>query len=170
MTSVFLRGANSYHTLVLIDGIKVNDPTGMNRGFNYANLTVDNIERIEILRGPQSTLYGADAMGGVINIITKKGEDKPKFYMGSEGGSYKTWKEFAGASMGSERFNASLSLSHNSSDGFSAFDDGKEDVELVITGRMADQRIIEEADLVTEMKAIKYYYQKGVESRDGIER
>ncbi|MCK4618939.1 MAG: TonB-dependent receptor [Desulfobacterales bacterium] len=127
MTSVFLRGANSYHTLVLIDGIKVNDPTGMNRGFNYANLTVDNIERIEILRGPQSTLYGADAMGGVINIITKKGEDKPKFYMGSEGGSYKTWKEFAGASMGSERFNASLSLSHNSSDGFSAFDDGKED-------------------------------------------
>ncbi len=45
-----------------------------------------------------------------------------------------------------------------------------EDVELVITGRMADQRIIEEADLVTEMKAIKYYYQKGVESRDGIER
>jgi vitamin B12 transporter len=123
MTSVFLRGANSYHTLVLIDGVEMNDPTGANRGFNFSNLTVDNIERIEILRGPQSPLYGADAMGGVINIITKKGEGMPKFYLGSEGGSYKTWREFAGASMGSERVNASVAFSHNSSDGFSSADD-----------------------------------------------
>ena len=123
MTSVFMRGANSYHTLVLIDGVEMNDPTGMNRGFNFSNLTVDNIERIEILRGPQSPLYGADAMGGVINIITKKGEGKPKFYLGSEGGSYDTWREFAGASMGSERVNVSLEASHNSSDGFSSADD-----------------------------------------------
>jgi vitamin B12 transporter len=71
-TSVFLRGANSYHTLVLIDGMEVGDPSLMQRRFDLANLTVDNIERIEIVRGPQSVLYGADAMGGVINIITKR--------------------------------------------------------------------------------------------------
>jgi len=123
MSSVSLRGANSYHTLVLIDGVEMNDPSGMNRGFNFANLTVDNIERIEILRGPQSTLYGADAIGGVIDIITKKGTGKPTFYVGGEGGSYSTWREFGGASMGTEKFNASLALSHNSSDGFSAADD-----------------------------------------------
>jgi vitamin B12 transporter len=122
-SSIFLRGTNSYHTLVLIDGVEMNDPTGMQRGFDFANLTVDNIERIEVLRGPQSPLYGANAMGGVINIITKKGEGKPEFYLGSEGGSYKTWREFAGAGMGSERVNASVAFSHNSSDGFSAADD-----------------------------------------------
>ncbi|MBW1678886.1 MAG: TonB-dependent receptor [Deltaproteobacteria bacterium] len=120
MSSVSLRGANSYHTLVLIDGVEMNDPTGANRGFNFANLTVDNIERIEILRGPQSPLYGADAMGGVINIITKKGKGKPRFYLGSEGGRYETWREFGGASMGNERVNLSLAFSHNSTDGFSA--------------------------------------------------
>ncbi len=123
MSSVSLRGTKSFQTLVLIDGVEMNDPTGMNRGFNFANLTVDNIERIEVLRGSQSTLYGADAIGGVINIITKKGKGKPEFYIGSEGGSYKTWREFSGASMGSEKVNASLALSHNSSDGFSVADD-----------------------------------------------
>ncbi len=122
-SSVSLRGANSNHTLVLIDGVEMNDPTGINRGFNFANLTIDNIERIEILRGSQSTLYGADAIGGVINIITKKGKGKPEFYIGSEGGSYKSWREFAGASMGNEQVNASLGLSHNTSDGFSVADD-----------------------------------------------
>lgn len=122
-SSVFLRGAESHHTLVLMDGVEMNDPTGANRGFNFANLTVENIERIEILRGPQSTLYGADAMGGVINIITKKGKGKPAFYLGGEGGSHGTWREFAGAGMGTERFDASLAFSHNSSDGFSAADD-----------------------------------------------
>jgi len=124
--SVFMRGANSYHTLVLIDGVEMNDPTGINRGFKFANLTVDNIERIEVLRGPQSVLYGADAMGGVINIITRKGKGKPAFYLGGEGGSYNTWREFGGGSMGNERFDLSLGVSHISSDGFSATDEDLE--------------------------------------------
>lgn len=120
MSSAYLRGAQPYHTLVLIDGLKVGDPTNPQRAFNFANLTVDNIERIEIIRGPQSTLYGADAIGGVINIITKKGEGKPKFYFGSEGGTYQTVKEFGGATMGNERINFSLGFSHQNTDGFSA--------------------------------------------------
>ena len=122
-SSVSLRGAAPYHTLVLIDGLEVNDPTDPNRGFNFANLTVGNIERIEILRGPQSPLYGSDAIGGVINIITKKGKGKPKFHLGSEGGSYGTWRKFGGLTMGDERMNLSLGLSHISTDGFSAADD-----------------------------------------------
>jgi vitamin B12 transporter len=108
---------------VLIDGLEMNDPSRANRLFDFANLTTDNIDQIEILRGPQSILYGADAIGGVINIITKKGKGKPRFYIGSEGGSYETWREFGGASMGNDRLNMSLAFSHNSRDGFSAADD-----------------------------------------------
>jgi vitamin B12 transporter len=70
-TSVFTRGGQSNFTMVLVDGVKVNDAGG---GFEFANLTTDNVERIEILKGPQSALYGSDAIAGVINIITRKGE------------------------------------------------------------------------------------------------
>ncbi|MCK9274485.1 MAG: TonB-dependent receptor [Syntrophales bacterium] len=123
-SSAFLRGAESYQTLVRIDGIEVNDPSGINRGFNFANLTVDNIERIEILRGPQSPLYGADAMGGVISIITRKGTGAPRFFAEGEGGSHGTWRESAGASMRGERLNVSFEASHISAKGFSAADAG----------------------------------------------
>jgi len=122
-SSVFLRGAESYQTLVLIDGLELNDPSGRNRGVNFANLTVDNIERIEILRGPQGPLYGADAMGGVINIITKRGEGRPRYFIEGEGGSYGTWRESVGANMGGEKFNVAIEASHRSSEGFSSADD-----------------------------------------------
>jgi vitamin B12 transporter len=69
-TSLFTRGGESDFTMVMIDGVKMNDPGG---GFEFANLTTDNVERIEIVKGPQSALYGSDAIGGVINIITRKG-------------------------------------------------------------------------------------------------
>lgn len=89
-TSVFLRGANSQQTLVLVDGVRVNDP--FNSGFNFANLPVDNIERIEVLRGPQSVLYGSEAMGGVINIVTRHGSDQPTATASFEGGSHDSWR------------------------------------------------------------------------------
>ena len=85
-TSVFLRGGNANHTLVLIDGIRVND--GFNSQFDFSNLSMDNVDRIEVLRGPQSTLYGSEAIGGVINIITKTGSDKPTGAATFEGGSF----------------------------------------------------------------------------------
>src|SRR5436305_2232632 len=68
--SVFLRGADSNHTLVLIDGVRVASTSG---GFDFSSLRADNVERIEILRGPQSTLYGSEAIGGVISITTRQG-------------------------------------------------------------------------------------------------
>ena len=68
-----MRGANPGETLVLIDGIRIGDSTATDGSVDFGNLSVTDIERIEVLRGPQSALYGSDAMGGVINIITRKG-------------------------------------------------------------------------------------------------
>ena len=69
---VYLRGAKVDHTLIMIDGVPLYDPAGIGSNFDIRLLTIDNIERVEILKGSQSTLYGSDAMAGVINIITKK--------------------------------------------------------------------------------------------------
>ncbi|PKH04184.1 TonB-dependent receptor [Psychromonas sp. MB-3u-54] len=74
ITSVFIRGSDSNKTLVIIDGIEVNDLSSISSGYNFATLMADNVERIEVLKGSQSALWGSDAMGGVINIVTKKGK------------------------------------------------------------------------------------------------
>jgi len=74
--TVFLRGAAGEHTLITIDGIPVYDPSGIGNNFDIRNISIDNIDRIEILKGSQSTLYGSDAIAGVINIITKKASQK----------------------------------------------------------------------------------------------
>jgi vitamin B12 transporter len=120
--AVFIRGANSEHTLVLIDGVEANNPISNNRSFNFADLSVDNIERIEIVRGPQGTLYGSDALGGVIQIITKKGEGAPKPYISVEGGAYTTFIEKAGVSGGTKTVNYALAASRLDTDGISAAD------------------------------------------------
>lgn len=119
-TSVFMRGANSEHTLVLLDGIELNDPSVPGGGYDFANLPTDNIERIEILRGPQSTLYGSRAMGGVINIITRFGYGKPAGFLSAQGGSFHTAAEKAGISGGTELYNYSLGLSRFDTGGISA--------------------------------------------------
>lgn len=85
--SLLIRGAKAEHTLVLIDGIPVNDPLSPSRAFDFGQIPVTEIERVEIIRGPQSVLYGSDAMGGVIHIITKTGNGTR---VRLEGGSYRT--------------------------------------------------------------------------------
>jgi len=118
-TSVFMRGASSEHTLVLLDGIELNDPSAPGGGYDLTNLPTDNIERVEILRGPQSTLYGSRAIGGVINIITKRGKGKPTGFLSAQGGSFSTAAEKAGISGGSDLYNYSLGLSRFDTDGIS---------------------------------------------------
>jgi vitamin B12 transporter len=88
--NVRLRGGNSGQTLVMIDGIRVNDPTAASGDFEFAMFSPSAIERIEVLKGPQSALYGSDAMTGVVNIITKKGSGPAQFNVRTEAGSYGT--------------------------------------------------------------------------------
>ncbi|RJX32212.1 MAG: TonB-dependent receptor [Desulfurivibrio sp.] len=122
-TSIFLRGADAKNTLILVDGIMFNDPSSANRSANLANLTTDNIERIEIVRGPLSVLYGSNAGAGVVNIITRKGKGAPQSSVGIEGGSFDTWKVYAGSSGSLERLDYSLNVSHIDTDGFSIAND-----------------------------------------------
>lgn len=75
-TAVFIRGGEGRHTVIMVDGVKVFDPTSISRTMNLSSFNLGDIERIEVLKGPQSVLYGSDAMAGVINIITKKGSAK----------------------------------------------------------------------------------------------
>jgi vitamin B12 transporter len=118
--SVLLRGANSEHTLVLMDGVELNDPISPSRSFDLAHLMLENIERIEILRGPQSPLYGSDALGGVVNIITRKGQGKPRFSLSSLGGSLGTIHSNAGLSGNTRTIGYSFGLSYFRSEGLSA--------------------------------------------------
>ncbi len=111
-TSVFMRGTNSNHTKILIDGIDVSDPTTPNGAFDYAHLLTSNIQQIEILRGPQSGLYGSDALGGVIDIKTKKGEGPAQFTGTVEGGSFGTFNQTGNVSGSSNNFNYSFNAAH----------------------------------------------------------
>ncbi|MCM8812901.1 MAG: TonB-dependent receptor [Candidatus Omnitrophica bacterium] len=124
---VQMRGAKSGHTLVLIDGMEVNDPTNIDRSFDFAHLTLDNVERIEIVRGPQSTLYGSDAIGGVIQIITKKGAGDPAIGVSAEAGSHRTFRESAAVRGAAGVFDYAVAASREDSAGISKASGGSEE-------------------------------------------
>lgn len=111
-TSVFLRGTNANHVKVLIDGVPVNDPSTPSGAFDFGPVQTGDIARIEVLRGPQSGLYGADALGGVISITTKAGKGPPRAELQIEGGSFGTFNQSAQVSGGDERFDYFFSAAH----------------------------------------------------------
>ncbi|HEX2115205.1 MAG TPA: TonB-dependent receptor [Alphaproteobacteria bacterium] len=117
-TQVRIRGAEANQTLVLIDGVEVNDPSGGSE-FDFGHLLASGIERIEVLRGPQSALYGSDAIGGVVNIITTRGSGKPSGYASLEGGSFQTGRVDAGVSGGTEKVSYSFYTTGYHTDGIS---------------------------------------------------
>jgi len=119
-SSVFVRGANSEHVRVMLDGVEINDPMNPSRSFDFAHLPLDSIDRIEILRGPQSPLYGSDALGGVIQILTRSGQGKPRLSFSTQGGSFKTIGSALGFSGSTTRASYSLSLSQFATEGISA--------------------------------------------------
>lgn len=117
-SSVFLRGTNANQVIVLVDGLRVGSATSGTATFE--NIPLAQIDRIEILRGPATSLYGQDAVGGVIQIFTKKGAGKPNFY-GSVGyGTYNTQKADAGISGSIEDTSFSLNISSITTNSFSA--------------------------------------------------
>lgn len=130
-TSVFIRGASSSNTVVIIDGVKVTDQSSASGGFDFAHLMTDNIERIEVLRGPQSAIWGSDAMGGVINIITKKGRGPLNASADLEFGANKYNKQSVNINGSNDKTHYSFSASNISTDGISTksgeFDDPDDD-------------------------------------------
>lgn len=119
--SVYLRGAKNEYTLILLDGIPLNDPSGISGGaYDLRLISLDQVERIEILKGSQSTLYGTDAIAGVINIITKKNEDKPLQASGTLSyGSYNTLRANAGVRGQIKHVGYNISYSGLTTDGIS---------------------------------------------------
>jgi vitamin B12 transporter len=92
LTSVFMRGLPSQDMQVLLDGIPINQ--GLSGAMNFADITTDDIDRIEVVRGPQSALYGPHALAGVIQIFTKQGTGTPGVMVAGEGGSYDSFREW----------------------------------------------------------------------------
>ena len=116
VTSLFVRGGNSDYTKVLIDGIAVNEPGG---AFNFANLSTLDIDRIEVVRGPQSALFGSDAMAGVIQIFTRRGTSEglsPSPRALVEGGTFASYRYAGGVSGRNQRMDYSASFARSDTD------------------------------------------------------
>ena len=123
ITSLFIRGGESDYNLVMIDGVQINQPGG---GFDISKLTTENIERVEIVKGSHSAIYGSDAITSVINIITKKGRGKPSLFLSGALGAREENGNFiqeykAGFSGGDDRYGYSLSYGRVSDEGILDF-------------------------------------------------
>lgn len=122
-TSISIRGAETGQTLVLIDGVRINDPSATDEGAVLSDVLVNNIDRVEILRGPQSTLYGSDAIGGVVDIITKRGGDVPfALNASAEGGSFDTYHMNAAANGSKDMIDYGAALNFYHTNGISVAD------------------------------------------------
>lgn len=118
--AVYLRGALGKYTVVLLDGVAITDPSGVGGAFDLRLLSIDMIERIEVLKGSQSTLYGTDAIAGVINIITKKSGNKEIGGYGTATyGSYNTFKGNAGINGSTKVIDYNVGFTHFKTDGIS---------------------------------------------------
>ncbi len=141
-TSVFIRGSDSDQVLVMVDGVEVNSTTL--GSFNLAHLTTENIERIEILRGAGGTLYGSQAIGGVINIITKTGKGPAELGFSAEGGNGHSHRQTLSLRGSVEKLGYSLTAARMETDGFRRFNDDYQN--LSASGRL-DYRFNEDSVL-----------------------
>ncbi|MFD0987664.1 TonB-dependent receptor plug domain-containing protein [Methyloligella solikamskensis] len=135
LTQVRIRGAEANHTLVVIDGVEVNSAT--NGEFDFANLLANDIERIEVIRGPQSGLYGSNAVGGVVNIVTKSGKGPAQARLRAEGGSFSSQGYAASLSGGNDEGHGIISFQKRKSHGFNIAEFGDENDFSEITNAFA---------------------------------
>ena len=141
-TSVFIRGSESDQILVLVDGVEVNSTT--QGSFNFAHLTTENVERIEVLRGAGGTLYGSQAIGGVIQIFTKSGKGKPEVTTSIEGGNGYTHRQALTLGGKAKRLGYFFSASRLETDGFRSFND---DYQTLNTSVRLDYNLTEDSAL-----------------------
>lgn len=124
-TSVNIRGADSDQTVALIDGVKLNDPSSTGGGFNFGNLLTGNVERIEVVRGSQSVLWGSQAIGGVVNIVTRAPTEQPALNLSGEYGWRDTARVVGNVSGKAGPVAASLGAGYLRTDGFSTFNEAR---------------------------------------------
>src|SRR6476620_3114751 len=118
--SIYVRGGRVEHTLITIDGVPVYDASGIGSNFDIRQISIDQVERVEILKGSQSTLYGSDAIAGVINIITRKSGTKPFGGYGAINyGSLDTLHANVGVNGKQKQFDYSVGYSYSNTDGIS---------------------------------------------------
>jgi vitamin B12 transporter len=164
-TSLNIRGSENQHTVVLIDGVKLNDPSSTQGGFNIGNLLLGDISRIEVLRGAQSTLWGSQAIGGVVNIVTHE-PDKPfESSLDAEGGSRGTAYLRGGVGGASDRIVWRAAAGYYTTDGFSAYKFGHEDDGYKNAGASGRVRYNITDDVSAEVRAV---YSRGRNDFDGI--
>ena len=118
--SVSIRGAASEHTLFLLDGLELNDPINPSRSYDLTHLSLSQVERVEVLRGPQGLLYGSDALGGVVNIITRSGRGGPRLTLASSVDTLRSLSTDIGLSGAGAKADYSLALFHERTAGLSA--------------------------------------------------
>ena len=154
VTSMFLRGGESRYTKVLIDGVPVNAPGGF---FDFSHLTTDNIERIEIVRGPSSVLHGADAVSGTVQIFTKKGTGPGRVSVAARGGTHSSYDVSADATGGNERGAFSFGAATHSTDGILPFNNRYENGTLSSLLRLG-QGIAGDATIAARYTAAEFHY------------
>ncbi len=131
VTSAFVRGGNSNYNLVMIDGIPMNDFGG---GFDLSPLPVDGVQKVEVTRGPESALYGSNAIASVINVVSESGEGAPHFSFDGEGGSYDTWKISTGGAGLTHGIDWAYDLSRLSTQGMVPYDAYRNQTSFVTLG------------------------------------
>lgn len=164
ITSIYIRGARSEDTLVLIDGAEVNDAIAPSRGYDFSSLSPANIERIEVYRGPQSVRFGGGALGGVINIVTKEGSGSPHGRYMIEGGSYDSIRGELGFLGDSHKLGYSLSIDGFQTNGFSSADvrDGNTERDGEKVGS-ASGKLVWKPDSVAKLSAAFHYIKTGAD-------
>jgi vitamin B12 transporter len=164
-TSVRIRGAEGDHTVVVIDGVKLNDPSTAGGGYNFANLLAGDIGRIEILRGAQSTLWGSQAIGGVVNIVTAQAEEPFEGSLTAEGGSMGTGYLRAAAGGKTDRVTWRLAGGRYETDGISSYRLGQEKDGYDNTG-FSGRAVVRATDAISfDLRGV---YSKGRNEFDGF--
>lgn len=118
-TQVRMRGFTTKHVLVMVDGVKLNNPSEADNQYGLEHLLLEDVERVEVLRGPQSGVYGGDASAGVINVITRRPQGDPDLRLSAAGGSHDTWQVSAGSNGRIDNAGYVASASYYRTDGIS---------------------------------------------------